>query len=486
MIRRVARVAKRRQMKSGDLAEIARYFVLPAGIETTGWPAVKQKCAELGVEFDPWQDQAGRAILAKRADGFYACSIGGVVMSIPRQVGKTFLIGAIVFALCLLFPGLTVLWTAHRMRTAEETFAKMQAFANRRQVKRHVAKVVLGSGEEEVIFRNGSRVLFGARERGFGRGFDDVDVEMFDEAQILTDNAIDDMVPATNTAANPLLFFVGTPPKPSDSSEVFTAKRAAALDGDPDTLYLEFSADPDAEPEDRKQWKKANPSYPTRTNDGAMLRMKKNLTPASFMREGLGVWDPAIAGMAVTVERWAELADVDSKLTDVTRRVCLSAPKHLTSATFVEAGRRVDGLAHVGVRRRVVLDEMGEIVEMAKVIAEGHDVPILIPPGSPMLAYKAELLEAGVPIDVMKPAEFAQGCGLLESKVRHGLMHHRGEAEFADAVAGLVTKRLGQVDVWDDHGSDVDLSAFVAATCALVRVPVEEVTKVAAASAIFA
>jgi hypothetical protein len=63
-------------------------------------------------------------ILAKRADGKYAATIGGTGLSIPRQVGKTFLVGAIVFALCLLCPNLTVIWTAHRLRTAEETFGE--------------------------------------------------------------------------------------------------------------------------------------------------------------------------------------------------------------------------------------------------------------------------------------------------------------------------------------------------------------------------
>jgi hypothetical protein len=178
--------------------------------------------------FDPWQDGAGRVILAKRADGKYAATIGGTALSIPRQVGKTFLVGAIVFALCLLFPGLTVIWTAHRLRTADETFDKMLAMSRRKRIAPFMLRSSLGSGEEEIRFRNGSRIMFGARERGFGRGFDEVDVLIFDEAQILTENAIDDMVPATNQSRQPagaLMLFMGTPPKPSDPGEVFARMR---------------------------------------------------------------------------------------------------------------------------------------------------------------------------------------------------------------------------------------------------------------------
>lgn len=52
--------------------------------------------------------------------------------------------------------------------------------------------------------------------QGFGRGFDAVDVEIFDEAQILTVKALNDMIPATNVSPNPLIVFMGTPPQPGD------------------------------------------------------------------------------------------------------------------------------------------------------------------------------------------------------------------------------------------------------------------------------
>jgi hypothetical protein len=108
------------------------------------------------------------------------------------------------------------------------------------------------NGEQEIRFRNGSVIMFGAREQGFGRGFDEVDVEVFDEAQILTEKALEDMVAATNQARHPhgaLLFYMGTPPRPVDPGEAFTLKRTKALSGkSDDMLYVEMAADPDADP----------------------------------------------------------------------------------------------------------------------------------------------------------------------------------------------------------------------------------------------
>src|SRR3546814_5995852 len=96
------------------------------------------------------------------------------------------------------------------------------------------------------------------------------------------------MIPATNMHPDPLVFFIGTPPKPADPSDVFMNMRHEALAGEStDYLYVEFSADENADPSDRDQWAKANPSYPHRTPARAMLRMKRLLGPESFLREGL-------------------------------------------------------------------------------------------------------------------------------------------------------------------------------------------------------
>jgi len=82
----------------------------------------------------------------------------------------------------------------------------------------HTNYALRKNGQQEITFTNGSRILFGAREGGFGRGFAGVDILVFDEAQILGQKALDDMVPAVNTAPNPLVIRLGTPPRPTATS----------------------------------------------------------------------------------------------------------------------------------------------------------------------------------------------------------------------------------------------------------------------------
>lgn len=330
-------------------------MVIPKGIETTAWPRVVAQCEQMGVTFDQWQHGIGTIALGKRKDGKYAATVGGVVLSIPRQVGKTFLVGMIIIALCILIPNLTVLWTAHRTRTATKTFKTMQGYVKRKKIAQHLKVsrsdgIRTANGEQEIEFQNGSIIMFGAREGGFGRGFDKVDIEVFDEAQILGEKALEDMIPATNQSEQPsggLIFYMGTPPRPVDPGEEFASRRAGALSGQEDDIaYVEFSADDDADPDDEAQWAKANPSYPERTPLESMQRMRKNLrNDDSFRREALGIWATS-SPRVIDEESWKRVADATSMPIERLVLAIDVAPNRSTAAVAL-AGKRADGLWHV-------------------------------------------------------------------------------------------------------------------------------------------
>lgn len=407
---------------------------------------MRDTCSSLDVRFDPWQDGAGRAILGKCADGLYAAD--AVVLSIPRQVGKTYLVGWIVFALCLIFPGLTVLWTAHRYKTATETFSSLRGMSRRPRVRPHVLKVTQGAGDQVVYFRNGSRILFGARERGFGRGFTDVDVEVFDEAQILSDAAIDDMIPATNVSPNPLILYMGTPPKPTDPGEVFTRHRTEALSGESaDELYIELSADDDADPLDPVQWSKANPSFPHRTTERAMLRMRKNLSPDAFLREGLGIWNVDADRLRHPLDRegWIATALLDSP--ERSGMPAFFVTMGLDGVVVVAAAYfGSDGRPHVELARRVTAPTLGAALEGLR--AKWPRAVF----GAAKAGPVAGLVEAGLPVEVqlLSPTEMAQACGHHERLHADRAYTHSTDMDVTDSFTEAASKVVGdKLWVWD-------------------------------------
>lgn len=465
------------------LSEAARHLKIPAGVVTTGWPAVEAKCAQLGVRFDPWQQGCGRVILGKRADGRYAATVGGITMSIPRQVGKTYLVGWIVFALCLLYPGMTVLWTAHRTRTATRTFQSLAGMARRPKVKPFVLHngVRSTNGEQEIRFRNGSVIMFGAREQGFGRGFDAVDIEVFDEAQILSDKALEDMVAATNQSRHPfgaLLFFMGTPPRPVDPGEVFRGKRDKALSGKLlDGVYIELSGDPDADPDDLDQVRKANPSFPTRTPLEAILRMRENL-PAddSYLREALGIWDATGAGWRVIPrDVWIRQADEESLPVDRLSLGIEVAPD-MVAASVSLAGQRSDGGWHVELdeHRSGALWLPGYV---KRLLAANPQVRAVVGDvGGPLQALLEQrgdrwiLSGTRIAVTPMRVKDLGTGCTLLRSGVIDGSVRHLGQPQLDMAVEVAGKRILADTGmwVWSRSTSAAVITPIQSATWALI------------------
>jgi hypothetical protein len=333
------------------LSEYARSFVFPAGITKTVWPRVEAKGLELGLGFDWWQSQLGTVCLGYGPSGKYTATVGGVGLSIPRQVGKTYFVLSMLVILCVLFPGLQVVWTAHHLRTSTKTFTTLRGICRRKKIHPLVRSMRAANGEQQVEFTNGSMIMFGARSRGFGRGFDEIDVEVFDEAQILDTKALEDMVAATNQARNKhgaLLFFMGTPPRAGDASEAFESRRDKAIKGkSKNAVWLEIGADPESDPDDVTQFPLMNPSFPSRTPLESMQRLRENLTDNdSWDREGRGIWDVVSSSRVIDEVTWSGQGDAASMPVD---RLTLSieVPPGRATAAVGFAGLRADGRWHV-------------------------------------------------------------------------------------------------------------------------------------------
>ena len=450
------------------LSEVARHVVIPEGIVDTLWFEVERRCREFGDAFDVWQDGLGQVTLGLREDGTFAATVGGITWSIPRQVAKTFLVMRIVVALCTLYPNLTVLWTAHRTRTATKTFQKMRAYVLRPVIKGHLeagrnqgTAIRDANGEQEIPFANGSRIMFGARADGFGRGFDEVDIEVFDEAQILSIQALEDMVAATNQSRwelGALLFYMGTPPRPADDGESFEARRAKALKakkgagvedfGPPvavgDALYVECSADDDVGEEggpsldDPAQITLANASYPHRTPPVSVARLRENLPDdAAWRREGLGVWDRrSTGGGALSVEDW--MAQARPKAERGSRVVFGADVAEDRSAWLAVAWEADDGTTQVMLANGGKALPATRLAEEAARVTRQWGGPIV-----PPKAFEDDIERAGGRVLQLGPGGFAAGCGRVADGVDEGWLHHGNQAALNDAVKAAKWRSAG-------------------------------------------
>lgn len=478
------------QRSEAKLTDLARHVIYPRGIVTTAWTRVVAQCLVMGVTFDEWQHGIGKIALGKTSDGKYAATVGGVQLSIPRQVGKTFLVGMMIIALCVVTPRLTVLWTAHRTKTATKTFQTMQGMVKKKKIRGHLAPgrndgIRTANGEQEIRFRNGSVIMFGAREGGFGRGFDEVDIEVFDEAQILSEKALEDMVAATNQsrqASGALLFFMGTPPRSSDPGEEWLERRNDALEIKPmdqvvglsdDTVYVEFSADKDADPDDMEQLAKANPSFPHRTPIESVMRMRKNLkNEDSFKREAMGIYDALDSGQVIDDVSWANVRDPASMpLERLTLAIDVAPDRSMASVSL--AGRRADGLWSVE------LDEQKRSVEWVsawvKSRAEKNRLHAVVVDEMTGLVEERKGRNYLVGTDVVVTLAAAEGrdmaiaCGQFFDAVMEPVpkLRHTDQPQLNVALSVARKRPLAGAWAWNRKDADSDITPIVSATLAL-------------------
>lgn len=315
------------------LVDIARHCVVPDDIVFTRYgELIAPELSGMGVEFDRWQEDIWYAALGLREDGSLACDVMGVTLSIGRQVGKTWGIMVGLIAICLSRPGTLVVWSSHHDRTSSQTLDKIAGIVEKPAIRpkmRASFPVVFTDDNRGVHFANGSKILFGARSAGFGRGFSEVDIQVYDECQNLKEAALTDMLAAMNVSDIGLAFFMGTPPRPQEVAlgvhAAFKRRRDRALETKRRRpfkgVYVEFSPErPDDVVSDIDApgfWEtlsEANPAYPFRVGKSAIERLVENMSSEDVLREVFGIWDKTNETLAV-VQRddWNNLAaDLDN------------------------------------------------------------------------------------------------------------------------------------------------------------------------------
>lgn len=360
----------------------------------------------------------------------------------------------------------------------------MQAFAARTKIAPFIQKVYTGSGDEEIRFVNGSRILFGARERGFGRGIPGVDVLVSDEGQILSERAMQNMLATLNVSQLGLHLYLGTPPKPEDNSEAWMRMRGEAWAGGAeaptvieteDMVWIEMGADDGADLDDQEQWAKANPSFPHRTPVESIMRLRRKLNDDGFRREALGLYDDD-EGSIFDVGKWEKLLEPDAPELHRAALVADVSPDGKWAAIGI-AGEfpvdsEIDDDRSLAIVKSVnMVKDRGTDSAVAQIVKlqEDHDlVDVRITNGAAR-ALEADLTKAGVDYEILTQSEMSAAYSNLQKMIREGTVAHVGQGELTYALANAHSRFLqtGEAQAFDRRDYSVDVSPAVAVAGAL-------------------
>lgn len=324
---------------------------MPESAYTDGGDAA-ELVAAYGYELDPWQRSVIDAWLGRdEADMFTATSCG---LSVPRQNGKNALL-EVRELYGLVCNGERFLHTAHEVKTARKAFLRLASFFEDERRRPELAGMVScirrANGQEAIELANGGSVEFSARTRGAARGFT-VDTVVFDEAQELTDEQVEAILPTLSAApsGNRQFIYTGTPPGPNSPGAVFGRTRRAALDGeDPSACWQEWSVEglpkAGAPPGELVElaWE-TNPAMGYRLDAGFCLKEAASMSLDGFARERLGWWSDAAetARPLIDPAAWRECAvpDGDAMKGGTQAFAVKFSPDGRTAALSVALARR--------------------------------------------------------------------------------------------------------------------------------------------------
>ena len=294
-------------------SQIPRLRVEPERVMTDGQAAAALMEA-YGIPLADWQRMIVDCWLGKDLSGSYTTSNAG--LSAPRQNGKNVCLEAREF-FGLVIRGEKILHTAHQVVTGKKSFRRLERmFTDRRhpEIQQLVKYIRYTNGEEAIELENGGSIEFSARSRQRARGFAGISLVIFDEAQELTDDQMDAIMPTLSASATGTrqIIYTGTPPYPGCPGEVFRRRRRTCLtDPSPHDAWHEWSVEADSvqdiKVDDTGLWYMVNPALGINLSEEFTRNELKTLTADGFARERLGWWSPVLAqkeDLAIRTEVW--------------------------------------------------------------------------------------------------------------------------------------------------------------------------------------
>lgn len=434
-----------------------------------------------GLTPDPWQALVVTSWLGRSTDG--RMSTGRCGLSVARQNGKNGILEVVeLFKIVVL--GRKILHTAHEVKTARKAFLRLRSFfENARQWPELAALVAPGgirqtNGQEAIVLTNGGSVEFVARSRGSGRGFT-VDDLVLDEAQELTDEQLEALLPTISAApsGDPQIIMTGTPPPPNADGAPFKRMRAAGVEGKDRRLsWHEWSPERVPDPTDRAALlalaAATNPALGTRLQLSVVEDELAQMSFAGWMRERCGAWDADSLGGVIDFPTWLNLAIPGERAPR--DGVLALAVKFSTDGERVACAvslSPVEGPAHVeafGVRP---IAETSSVVtwlserwqEAAEILVDGR---------AGAGDFYNELVAAGVPrrrIHIVTTDEAITAHAAFLRAVQDGGLTHLAQRGLDAQVRNAGKRKIGTAGGWGWQATTAggDVTALDAVTLAL-------------------
>lgn len=398
-----------------------------------------------------------------------------VIVTIPRQNGKTFLVLCWELHRALMSEGpQLVLYSAQTGADAREKFLKDHVpMIERSPLRAAISKVERANGREGMLFRNLSRISIIASGASAGHG-KTVGLGVVDEAfDDVDDRREQAMLPAMLTIRSAQLLITST--MGTDSSiylnrKVDAGRKFAEADSeDGDVAYFEWSAPEDADIDDPQTWQLCMPAYGLTIGAPAVKHARATMLEGDFRRAMLNQ-RTASDERVIPIEAWERVRDADARPDGLVQFAIDCNPERSSASIAVaDDSRNVELVDH-----RSGTDW---IVARATELHQRWGSSFLVDPGAGAGAFIGPLEVAGVPIVPCGGQDFTKACGRFFDSVLAGELHIRPHPSLDSAVAAAKKRPVSDAWVWT-RKSSVDISPLVAVTLAASKIADARVTAI--------
>lgn len=425
---------------------------------------------QLGASLWPWQ-RATAEIALERAGDRWRYPV--VTVCVPRQSGKTTLVGLLAFHRCMSQPDARVWYTAQSRMDAVGRFREFARMIRRSELielssgVRNPGEYVwdyrirMSAGAEVIEFGNGSTLqVFAPAEDSLHGSV--TDLVIFDEARFFDEAAGRDLMSAalpTMATRDGQLWIVSTGGGPESTFLAGELERSRAELGSPDTrrAHVEYGIGYDVA--DHELLDRVWEAHPAAGQPGgpvldALVVAAGAMPPQQFAHEYGNRWRSADESRLIPLAAWER--SLWQQLPDGPVYLGADVASDRSSAAIVAC---VQGVVHVVDYRPGVVWLADRVVELA---AEHAADVVWIEPGGPAGAAALELdVRLGAQAHLCSTREVTAACGSFEDGlvVDPPMIGHTPGDALDSAVSTATHRRVGQSWVWSRVESGPVLTA---------------------------
>ncbi len=416
----------------------------------------------MGLDLLPWQAHVADVALELEGD---RPAYREVVVSVPRQCGKSVLVWLWLVFRCVGWPRPQVL--AYTAQTGWDARRKLlqdfEPLLRRSAVGRGVARLYRSNAETAVHWRSGSRIeiVASVEDAGHGRVLDGA---VIDEAWADSDDRREaSLVPTMVTRPDAQLWVVssaGTDASVYWSRKVELGRDAAARGETRGLAYFEWSAPPDAETDDEDLWCRVHPGLAEGLVHMDVLRhARRTMTEPEFRRAVLNIPVGSDEERVIPRAAWESVCEWEAKPSGDLRFAADALVDRSRSAIAVYGG----GVGELVDTREGVTWLRERLVELA----HRHQASVVLDAQGPLAGLVAELQMAGVRVQALRTADMCVASARLLDLVVDGRVRVRRSRALDEAAAAVRKRPVGERWLWSRQASAADVSPLVALALAV-------------------